>query len=236
MESDKKPGSRDGKPLKGTRRKVKAVLNRADTVVIEGQKTGERDAETGMAIGLEYSLNRDKRWEMVEEMRKDDDVMVHDTLVTNSTKTRQSAMAKKNALAKAKVDKAKKKAEKAAAGSGDSGDSEETDKEGEEEEEEEKEGEEEEDSKVQVVKTRKGPKVKTNVPKKEKEDEAWKKEEFEKTVVVVHMLSDKESNKVKNIVCRSNTSISCRCDYCIPQKMRKGLGNKVQKQLQEQGL
>jgi hypothetical protein len=87
MDLDKKPGSRDGKPHKGTRRdanKANASHKPRDLIHLRHDSThtsvpdmnisamnprAEPDAETGLLPGVTYSANKGKRWELVEQLK-----------------------------------------------------------------------------------------------------------------------------------------------------------------------
>jgi hypothetical protein len=88
MDLDKKPGSREGKPKKGTRRDGKKVTASAkpkdlillrhdssdttarDVYIAANNHRGEADAETGLVPGVTYSANKGKRWELVEQLEE----------------------------------------------------------------------------------------------------------------------------------------------------------------------
>ncbi len=66
---DRKPGARDGKPIKGTRRGGRQQATKTDTILLQGRRSEEADLETGLVPGVTYSVNKGKRWEMVEELK-----------------------------------------------------------------------------------------------------------------------------------------------------------------------
>jgi hypothetical protein len=84
MDLDKKPGARDGKPKKGTRRggrrsgpakpqeKLTLKVDPFDTAPPGqyGSKGDKADEETGLLPGVEYSVNKGKRWELVDKLRE----------------------------------------------------------------------------------------------------------------------------------------------------------------------
>jgi hypothetical protein len=87
MDLERKPGARDGKPHKGTRREGKKATASAkpkDLILLRHDSSdttapnvylsannhrGEADAETGLLPGVTYSANKGKRWELVEQLR-----------------------------------------------------------------------------------------------------------------------------------------------------------------------
>jgi hypothetical protein len=83
MDFERKPGSRDGKPNKGTRRHPTAQRKEHTVEVSPAQKadffdrsdnlnSGVEDEATGMRHGVKYSVNKGARWEMVAELEKEE--------------------------------------------------------------------------------------------------------------------------------------------------------------------
>ena len=90
MDFEKKPGSRDAKPYKGRRKKAVNVGEKNDAIRVYAPddaetfhlstsysrtskpNSGEKD-EHGMLPGVTYSLNKQGRWKIVEELKKKDD-------------------------------------------------------------------------------------------------------------------------------------------------------------------
>ena len=81
---DKKPGSRDGKPNKTTRRKGDTHAKPADVIELKygtddtslpngfsssQTSRGPADPETGLLPGISYSVNKGKRWELVADLK-----------------------------------------------------------------------------------------------------------------------------------------------------------------------
>ena len=191
MDFEKKPGSRDGKPKKGTRRKPSAYSReKNDTISVVPAGRSSIDwydrgklapNERGMVPGVEYSVNKGKRWEIVEELEKDGDALV----VKHSHGDRSSLRDKQEAALKA---------EQAAVRNA---------KEPKEEEQPE------------VIQTRKGPKVKRNVKKKDKAKQE-EREAPREMYVVEHNPSQKEA-KGDKVLTRDGCSYGrgCTCSYCV---------------------
>jgi hypothetical protein len=83
MDFERKPGSRDGKPNKGTRRHATAERKEHTVEVSPAEKadyfyrsdiskSGRQDESTGMQHGVKYSVNKGARWEMVAELEKEE--------------------------------------------------------------------------------------------------------------------------------------------------------------------
>ncbi len=69
-EFDRKPGSRDGKPNKSTRRNGALSGHKLDTITVQGYREQPADPATGMVPGVTYSVNKGKRWELVEQLKQ----------------------------------------------------------------------------------------------------------------------------------------------------------------------
>ncbi len=190
----KKPGSRDGKPHKGTRRS-KSVDHRAapDTIVVlrKGEteyhqvifdrNDHELNKETGLLERVEYSLNKDKRWELVEEWKKNGKVGEHEVIVVEQTLGERSSDQDKHNVREAIA--RSKKGEIVV-----------------------------EETEKKEIKTRKGPKDKQNV-KKEKKTFKSKAAGDEIVIVVNHEPQKKEIRQNKAIQCRGSGG-GCDCSYC----------------------
>jgi hypothetical protein len=98
MDFKRKPGSRDKKPFKGTRRNAEEVMSGEKSHTIEArnielahgssswfwnekvQQKERVDPRTGLVRGVRYSVNKKERWETVERLKAEKgDVLVHDS-------------------------------------------------------------------------------------------------------------------------------------------------------------
>ncbi len=70
MELDRKPGSRDGKPSKTTRRKARQEGKKEDSIELQGTGDQPADPESGLVPGVTYSINKGRRWELVEQLKE----------------------------------------------------------------------------------------------------------------------------------------------------------------------
>lgn len=91
MDFEKKPGSRDAKPYKGRRKKALNAYAKSDSIRVcaaddvgavqissyysarNSKPTSKEEDEHGMLPGVTYSLNKQGRWKIVDELKKKDD-------------------------------------------------------------------------------------------------------------------------------------------------------------------
>lgn len=221
----RKPGSRDGKKKNGgkTVRKVpqrrlpgeeKVVLvataTRSDSlphvgVNMYGQR-GQKDSANadGFVQGVDYSLGKKKRWEMVGALAKDEDTLVVNDNVAVVGNTQKDRRLQRQLKEKLREKSGPNNNEEKAAPSDDV-----------------------------VVQTRAGPVVKKNVSRRKQKKNAAaedsKEPSKETEIAEVYYVSRKPSKKEAAVICRDGnkwTVSSCSCKMCNPKAEQQARVNR----------
>jgi hypothetical protein len=209
MDFDKKPGSRDGEPYKGRRKKAVAVGPKDHSVRVlpadeidslqlryrwsdrNKAREGAKTNEYGMLEGVSYSLNKDGRWKIIEELKKrdDDEILVAEfDNLDSSTGTAREQLS--NAM----------KARKA--------------KESEAEEEHHSGRNKDFSGKLKKEKTQSKRAQRKNQSRKEDAEQRAEATEIKQVYIVEKSLSRKEIQNSKQLVCDGGRGTGCGCRYC----------------------
>ncbi len=250
MDFDKKPGARDGKPKKSTRRGGPPGLSKPHEVIELrtdmndmmpprgfGTRKGreELDEETGLRAGVIYSVNKGKRWELVEQLREqteedkkaarkprsksdgeeeDEKDQRGHVLLVEAVDDGRERRAIKNQMTPVRADARKYK-----------------------EKQEEAAKEEEKEEQTEMIKSRKGPKPKKNQPKcKSKSDDEGSAYDPQRVFVVLHDPSQGEMRCKKNLSRDGKGAMGCKCSACRGWVAEVSRKEKKEQLLRGQGL
>jgi hypothetical protein len=209
MDFDKKPGSRDGKPYKGRRKKVIVLDEKKDTIRVlpaESRETdnfnlttqyssrtsvpvGAKTNEYGMLEGVSYSLNKHGRWDMVDELKKkdDDEILVaeFDNFRFSTQEARDHVSNAINARKKKDLDEDEKVSKKDFSG------------------------------KLKKEKTQSKKAQRKNQSRKEDAVQRAEATEIKQVYIVEKSLSRKEIQNSKQLVCDQGRATGCSCRRCM---------------------